>query len=167
MVRDGKDPKAERDDAKLNRQTASGKAKTVREVWDKYFDDQIKGLVEHTRLNVTLWANKYILPLIGEWPIQKVTRLTILDNLFTNEKGETCGLRVLWKEKNQTARQVQNHLDRMFRAAISEGVFVGDNPAKWKGGLDQIFGRRNARRINTTRPCHTSACRKSCIRFEQ
>ena len=147
IVHEGKDPRQERAEVKLSQQIARGKAITVRHAFDKYFDDQIGGLEKSTRGNTTAWAENYMLPLIGDWPIQKVDRKTILDGLYVNEKNGGVRDSILWKEKNQTGRQVQNHLDRIFRAAISEGSFAGDNPAKWKGGLDQVLPRRNARNI--------------------
>jgi integrase len=67
---------------------------------------------------------------IGEWPIQKVTRNTIL---------EKCGLRKLWMQKNVSARTLLSHLVRMFDLATFNGYFRGENPAAWKKGLEHIL----------------------------
>ena len=81
IVHEGKDPRQERAEVRLGQQIARGKAITVRQAFDQYFDDQIRGLEKVTQENVTAWAENYMLPLIGDWPIQKVNRKTILDGL--------------------------------------------------------------------------------------
>jgi integrase len=56
-------------------------------------------------------------------PIQKVDGNTIL---------EKVGLRELWIRRNPTAIDVRMHLDRMFRLAIHQKYYRGENPASWE-----------------------------------
>jgi integrase len=126
MLDEGKDPRAERDGARLDEKIARDLVKTVREVADIYLKAKIARKSEGYRRS-TIRELNIVLPPIYDWPVQKVTRNTILD---------TCGIRERWVRTNETARRALMHLERMFKLAISEKFFYGENPAKWKDGIE-------------------------------
>lgn len=131
MLLQGKDPKAERDNARLDVDIAAGRAKTAGQVADYYFNVKYapKKSVQF-RKNTSDYLRKYVHDPIGSMPIQKVDRHTIL---------ETCGLRELYMRRHETAKTVLGHFDRMFQLAIYQGWYAGENPAKWKGGLKEVL----------------------------
>lgn len=48
-------------------------------------------------------------------------------------------LRPIWAEKPETARRVQQRIERILSAADVLGYRSGRNPAQWKGHLDQVL----------------------------
>jgi len=48
-------------------------------------------------------------------------------------------LRPIWTEKPETARRVQQRIERILSAADVLGHRSGRNPAQWKGHLDQVL----------------------------
>jgi integrase len=131
MLLEGKDPKAERDTARLDIQIAAGVAMTVSQVAEKYFEQKIARKSPKYRKDTEDYLKKYVHNKIGNMPIQKVDRNTIL---------ETCGLRALWVKNHETGLIVQRHLARMFRLAIACKHYTrGENPAAWKDGLEHVL----------------------------
>jgi len=128
----GKDPKVERNNARLDETIRAGQAKTVREVVDEFYDAHIRHLGKHKRRKLSREdflrrMRLHVLPLIGEMPIAKVTRQVVLD---------TMGLRRMWTEHYPTARDNYSDLRRMFSMAIEAG-YCGHpkppNPLDWEG----------------------------------
>jgi integrase len=128
----GKDPLAERDAAKLDRDIAAGRVKTVNEVVDEYFNAKVRHKTSHYVVSATSVLNKYVRATIGTMPIQKVDTNTILDQV---------GLRNLWTEAHPTAQSLHSHLKRMFSLAIANKFYRGDNPAAWVGHLEHVLPR--------------------------
>lgn len=87
--------------------------------------------------SVKLWKNPaqekswrssitaYAYPKIGEKFIDEVTRDDILSIL-----------RPIWHEKTMTASKLRGRLEKIFSYAINEGIYCGENPAKWEGSLE-------------------------------
>jgi integrase len=124
LLLDGKDPKAAREEAKVDDLIRRGAARTVNQVIDEYLEAKIAGLKPFTQQQTALWLKRWVRDKIGNWPIQKVNQNTIL---------ETCELRNLWMNRNPTAKAFQNHLSRIFDLAIEADYYRGKNPATWKG----------------------------------
>jgi integrase/transcriptional regulator with XRE-family HTH domain len=130
QLRLGRNPKAERNNAKLDESIKAGRVRTVSQVVDEYFEQKISHRSKSYRLTTAVRLKKYVHDKIGNMPIQKVDRDIILD---------VCGLRTLWTLKHPTALSLQSHLERIFNLAIANKYYVGENPAMWKKGLDQIL----------------------------
>lgn len=136
MLRDGKDPKAERDGVRLDAEIAEGRAKTVREVYDEWFKAKIAKRSPHTRKAYTWQTRRYVLNVIGDMPIAKVDTDTLLDKV---------GLRTLWSEsdanggRQAVAKNLLSILTRLFSFAIASRYYHGKNPVAWKGHLEHIL----------------------------
>jgi integrase len=128
----GKDPRGEREDAKLERNIADGLAKTVNQVVDEYWNAKVTHKSKHYISQATWMLGKYVREMIGDMPIQKVDTNIILDRV---------GLRKLWTEQHPTATVLHSHLKRMFSLAIANGYYRGDNPAAWVDHLEHILPR--------------------------
>ena len=48
----------------------------------------------------------------------------------------------IWNEKKETARQVRGRIEAILNGAKAEGLRIGENPALWRGHLDQFLARR-------------------------
>jgi integrase len=51
-------------------------------------------------------------------------------------------LRPIWDVKKETARRVRGRIEVILNAAKAEGLRIGENPAVWRGHLDQVLARR-------------------------
>ena len=48
-------------------------------------------------------------------------------------------LKPLWNEKPETASRLRGRIERVLDAAKAQGLRSGDNPARWRGHLDQLL----------------------------
>lgn len=51
-------------------------------------------------------------------------------------------LKPLWKQKPETASRLRGRIERVLDAARAQGLRSGDNPARWRGHLDQLLAKR-------------------------
>jgi integrase len=80
------------------------------------------------------WRNSlrdYAYPHIGDTAVAEVDTYAVL----------LC-LRPIWSEKKETARRLRGRIEMILNAAKAEGLRSGDNPALWRGHLDQVLARR-------------------------
>jgi integrase len=48
----------------------------------------------------------------------------------------------IWNEKKETARRVRGRIEAILNGAKAEGLRTGENPALWRGHLDQVLTKR-------------------------
>jgi integrase len=51
-------------------------------------------------------------------------------------------LKPLWKQKPETASRLRGRIERVLDAAKAQGLRSGENPARWRGHLDQLLPKR-------------------------
>jgi integrase len=51
-------------------------------------------------------------------------------------------LKPLWNEKPETASRLRGRIERILDAAKARGLRGGENPARWRGHLDQLLPKR-------------------------
>lgn len=51
-------------------------------------------------------------------------------------------LQPIWLTKSETASRVRGRIERVLDAAKARGLREGENPARWRGHLDQLLPRR-------------------------
>src|SRR5262249_61753555 len=51
-------------------------------------------------------------------------------------------LKPLWNEKPETASRLRGPIERVLDAAKAQGLRTGENPARWRGHLDQLLPKR-------------------------
>jgi integrase len=64
-------------------------------------------------------------------PVDKVTTEDVLGVL-----------RPIWNDKYDTASRLRGRIERVLDAAKAQGLRDGENPARWKGHLDQLLAKR-------------------------
>jgi integrase len=52
-------------------------------------------------------------------------------------------LRPIWKTKTETATRVRERIEAVLNAATAGGYRTGDNPARWRGHLDNLLPKRS------------------------
>lgn len=80
------------------------------------------------------WSNSlrdYAYPLIGSIAVPDVDTAAVLKVL-----------RPIWDVKKETARRVRGRIEAILNAAKAENLRTGENPALWRGHLDQVLARR-------------------------
>jgi integrase len=79
------------------------------------------------------WAmtlQEYAAPL-RRLPVDKITTDDVLSVL-----------KPLWSDKPETASRLRGRIERVLDAAKAQGLRGGDNPARWRGHLDQLLPKR-------------------------
>jgi integrase len=51
-------------------------------------------------------------------------------------------LKPLWNTKPETASRLRGRVERVLDAARAQGLRIGENPARWRGHLDQLLPKR-------------------------
>src|SRR5262245_41122269 len=51
-------------------------------------------------------------------------------------------LKPLWNDKPETASRLRGRIERVLDAAKAQGFRAGENPARWRGHLDQLLPKR-------------------------
>jgi integrase len=51
-------------------------------------------------------------------------------------------LKLIWNEKPETASRLRGRIERVLDAAKAQGLRRGENPARWRGHLDQLLPKR-------------------------
>ena len=74
----------------------------------------------------------YVLPVIGKIPVQSVD-VALLHKI----------LEPIWTEKTETASRVRGRVESILDWATVRGYRTGDNPARWKGHLENLFPKRS------------------------
>lgn len=122
LLRDGKDPIAER-------QAARRKLLTFAEAVELY--DKEKTVEFSSQLHRKQWRaslERHAIPTLGP---MAVTDIALHDVLET--------LRLIWTEKTETASKVRQRIERVLDYATVAGHRAGENPARWRGNLDMIL----------------------------
>jgi integrase len=120
-----------------NQQRAAAKVAENRSITFKTYAEQFIGGRESTWKNEKhrqQWRNSlrdYAYPHIGGTPVADVDTDAVLRVL-----------RPIWNEKKETARRVRGRIEMILNAAKAEKLRTGENPALWRGHLDQVLARR-------------------------
>jgi integrase len=81
------------------------------------------------------WHNTlrdYVLPVIGDLPVESVDRGAVLKILEP-----------LWREKTETASRVRGRIETILDYATARGWREGENPARWRGHLAHVLPKRS------------------------
>jgi integrase len=63
-----------------------------------------------------------------------------VDKVITNDVLSV--LKPIWSEKPETASRLRGRIERVLDAAKAQGLRNGENPARWRGHLDQLLPKR-------------------------
>ena len=123
MVSEGKNPKAER--AKADRRMTFG----------EYADSYIETMSPS-------WKNpKHI----AQWKMTLTVYAAPLRSLMLHEIDTDDVLKVLkphWSRVPETSDRLRGRIENVLDAAKANGLREGENPARWRGHLDQLLPRR-------------------------
>jgi integrase len=132
LIRDGQDPIEERNAKRSEAKVEASRAITFEDYAKRFISGKRDGWKNPKHKQQ--WSNTlrdYAYPYIGHLPIADVDTAAVLNVL-----------RPIWTTKKETARRVRGRIEAILNAAKVEGLRTGENPALWRGHLDQILARR-------------------------
>lgn len=138
LLLDGIDPL----DAKARQQAEAmlSKAKLMT------FDQCAKAYIEAHRAawknakHADQWVNTisaYASPVIGSLPVSEIDTPLVVKVL--TQKTES-GVQ-FWEDKNETASRVRGRIESILGWATTSGFRSGDNPARWRGHLENLLAK--------------------------
>lgn len=80
------------------------------------------------------WRNTlatYVYPIMGELPVAEIGTPHVLQ-----------ALEPIWQTKPETASRVRGRIETVLDAAKARGYREGENPARWRGHIEQILPAR-------------------------
>lgn len=138
LVRNGIDPIEHR-----NAQRKAAKVEASRSITFKAYAEQFISGREAGWKNPKhrqQWRNTlrdYAYPVIGHMPIADVDTASVLSVL-----------RPIWQDTPESASRLRGRIESILSAAKAEGLRAGENPAAWRGHLDQVLvSRKKVRAI--------------------
>jgi integrase len=123
LVRAGGDPLAEK---RIARDTL-----TFAEAMERYL--AVKLAEFRNEKHCKQWRatlDKYAFPVIGAMPVETIAMRDVLRVLEP-----------IWGTKTETASRLRGRIEAVLSWATVAGHRAGDNPARWKGNLDQMLAK--------------------------
>lgn len=132
MLTEGKDPIGSRDAVKAQAVLAAAKEKTFKECAKAYIDAHKAGW--RNPKHIQQWGNTleaYVYPVFGSIGVHEVDVALV-----------TKALEPIWKTKTETASRLRGRIEVILDWARARGYRSGENPARWKGHLDNLLAPR-------------------------
>lgn len=130
---DGVDPIAKRQADRDALRLADSKRITFEQAANQYIDSHRKGW--KNAKHAEQWGNTlrdYAHPIFGNLPIAAIDTALILK-----------AIEPIWQTKTETASRVRGRIESILDWASSRGYRTGDNPARWRGHLDNLLPARS------------------------
>jgi integrase len=129
MHRDGQDPIDAREAARTAKRLEATRAMTFAQCAEAYIDAHKAGWRSTRHLDQ--WNESlrlYIAPVLGALPVQQIDVALVMKTL-----------QPIWREKTETASRVRQRIEAVLDWATASGFRSGDNPARWKGHLENLL----------------------------
>ena len=132
LLREGVDPIRWKEKQVALRALEAAKAMTFDQCAEAFINDREAARNKWTnKKHVSQWRNTlstYASPVIGNIPIQDIDVGMVLKIV-----------KPIWAEKTETASRVRQRIETIISWATVHGYRSGDNPARWRGHLDQVL----------------------------
>jgi integrase len=118
--------------ARQTTQLAAAKAVTFKECARRYIAAHQPGW--QNPKHAAQWGSTleaYVYPVFGDFPIQGVDVGLVLK-----------ALEPVWTTKPETASRVRGRIERIFDWATARGYRQGENPARWRGHLENLLPKK-------------------------
>jgi integrase len=139
LVAAGVDPIEQRNEEHKVARIASAKAMTFEQCAKAFIASHQAGWrnSEH-RSQWSRTLATYVFPVMGALPVQAVDTAIVLKSLEP-----------IWTEKTVTASRVRGRIEAVLNWAKARGYREGENPAQWRGHLDQLLpAKRKVRQVS-------------------
>lgn len=129
LIRDGRDPLAERNARKAELAAAARRSLTLREAVERFL--AIKGKEFRSDKHRLAWGrevDRLVGASLGDLQVDAIDMRDVL-----------AALEPHWHVRTDTAKRVRQRLERVFDWATVAGHRSGENPARWKGALSELL----------------------------
>ena len=133
LVVDSIDPIEARNAEKTRRALEAAQAKTFKDCAEAYM--KAMGAEWKNAKHASQWRNTlttYVYPKFGNLPIQSIDVGMVMDVLEP-----------IWTKKTETAGRVRGRIEKILDWASARTYRVGENPARWRGHLDNLLPKPN------------------------
>jgi integrase len=130
---DGIDPIAKRAAERAARLLEAAKGMTFDQCSAAYIADN--SIAWRNPKHRQQWKNTlatYVSPVFGSLSVQAIDTGLVLK-----------AVRPIWQDKPETAKRVRGRIETVLSWATANGYRTGDNPARWKGHMDQLLPKRS------------------------
>lgn len=129
LVVDGVDPIDERATRKAALSAETAKALAFEQCAEGYIEAHKAGWKSAKHAGQWLATLKtYAYPVIGKLPVQMVETAHVMKIIEP-----------IWKDKTETASRVRGRIEKVLDRAKALKLRTGENPAAWRGNLDQLL----------------------------
>jgi len=132
LVNDGYDPIETKRVALAAESLSAAKALTFKAAAEKYIAAHKAGW--KSKKHAAQWSatlGTYVYPIFGELPVAAVDTALV-----------TKALEPIWSTKPETAGRIRGRIESVLDWARARGYRGGENPARWRGHLDNLLPRR-------------------------
>jgi integrase len=128
-LREGLDPIDERQGRVIARRVQAARSVTFKKCAEDYIAEKEAGWSNPKhRAQWSATLETYAYPVFGDLPVTAVDLPLIMK-----------ALKPIWTVKPETAGRVRGRIESVLSYATVHGFRQGDNPARWRGHLDQIL----------------------------
>src|ERR1051326_4330491 len=133
MRLDGVDPIAARRERRIAAKVEAAKAITFRDAAEKFIDAHKAGWrnARHA-LQWPATLEAYVYPVFGSLPVSAVDTALVMK-----------AIEPVWKLTPETASRVRGRIESVLDWAAAREHRRGDNPARWRGHLENLLPKRN------------------------
>jgi integrase len=133
LVIDGVDPITDRETRKAAQVAETAKALTFKECAEGYIAAHRAGWksIKHAD-QWTATLETYAYPVIGKMQVQMVETAHVMKIIEP-----------IWKDKTETASRVRGRIEKILDRAKALKLRTGENPAAWRGHLDQVLAPKS------------------------
>jgi integrase len=144
LLADGIDPLEVKRSERAKQAAELAKTLTFAEAADRFFSQhEMKWSNKKHAEQFTASMTKYVYPIIGTASVAAIDTpsvLRVLEQEVPAGRGYPAG--TLWSVRAETASRVRNRVESVLDWATVRGHRQGDNPARWRGHLDQVLPNR-------------------------
>lgn len=133
LLSSGIDPLKARKDDQAKAQLIAARSKTFKQCAESYIDAHKVGW--RNEKHIWQWGNtlsRFVYPVIGDTPVQDVDVALVTEILEP-----------LWNTKTETASRVRGRMEVILDWATSREYRQGENPARWRGHLENLLPKRS------------------------
>jgi integrase len=131
LAKEGVDPIAARRTERAGRGVAAAKSMTFRQAAEAYIKAQATGW--KNAKHAAQWPatlTTYVYPVFGALPVAAIDTALV-----------TKAIEPIWLSKSETATRVRGRIESVLDWATARGFRTGENPARWKGHLENLLPR--------------------------
>jgi integrase len=125
----GKDPLELREAEKQTAKLEAARRMTFKQCAESYIETH-KATWKNAK-HAYQWPQSlgaFVYPVFGDLPVQAIDTALVIQ-----------ALKPIWREKTETAIRTRGRIERILDWAKASGFRTGENPARWRGHLDQLL----------------------------